>query len=259
MAIEWVSGGRNTTIRNNNTITKITDSTGKNISSTKKSNSSIRKPVNDVKQVSKESTAGELINYIDLASSSKSSITTLRTQTPQQTSSKNWYSQLDQFFGGYLPGGLSTTEAKANSLRKKTDETKILADTTINYTEANKVLQEAELRNKNIEDFYDKSFLESLGIGYSQEEKTLQTAIQRGDFFQEQATQLRNTNDQIQLLNTARELYPEAEKSLIAPLTDYGAVSTSIWDKVKNPLMIGGIVIGAVLLLPSLMKTIRGK
>lgn len=104
---------------------------------------------------------------------------TLRSNYFSLSPFQQWYQKVDYGLFGILPGGLSMSQVKSLDLELKAKD--IVQQTQAEQTiaDARRQQQEQAAQNKVVEDMSNKSFLEWIGIGYSQAEKQYQTKLQQ--------------------------------------------------------------------------------
>lgn len=203
--------------------------------------------------------------------SSSSSSKSLRNPTPvnnaetkvKEEIKQSGYEKVDSFLGGWLPGGVSPTSVKDQSLRAKTEEKESLNEAqlkaqvqTYDYKlqkEKNEREFEAQLQAiKDQQDLVTKNWYEKIGLFSSDQEKAFQEAVSRQQAYDLMTAQIPNTATSFDAYNQALANNPSFNDAVSVPLS----ANESIFDKIGSglkttsnyALAIGGVVLGVLLL-----------
>lgn len=165
----------------------------------------------------------------------------------EEKQKNNAYNIIDKgLFFGYLPGGVTPTETRAQNTQQKAEDYKKLLEAQKKLY--NEKLQEAiNKENSNISiDLVSEKGLESLGLFQSEQEKAIQEMMQQEQFYRQQAQQAQQTEQ-------AKQQVQQTYKDLNIPIPEYpqetGFLSNVFSNNdTKSALLIGGIVLGTYLL-----------
>jgi len=165
---------------------------------------------------------------------------------------KTFYEKADVFLGGLLPGGASRTNVRTQNILDQTASDKDLYEAKLQAQKAEDQYKAEKLANdleftaireemQKQKDLINNTWVESLGIARSQEEKSLQDDVLREQYYLLQAQQVVQTAAAFNTSQAAQAANPS-----------YAAASVPLLELTKNntttALLIGGSILAALFL-----------